>query len=124
MLDRRPVASFVVVLLWSFLPLHHHRILLAHCSEQQFISRESRNDNNNAEPVDVHPNPVLRKRQRRIAVEPSPRIINGVESDRSRHPYVALLTAKHVLKCGGSVRNTIRPTAVSFLFFAFSPPQF
>lgn len=41
-----------------------------------------------------------------LSVEPSPRIINGVEVEPFRYPYMALLTDQHVLKCGGSVSGT------------------
>ena len=61
------------------------------------------------QPVDVTSAGMFRSQnhpelRRRRLLEPSPRIINGVETERSRHPYVALLTAKFVLKCGGVVR--------------------
>jgi hypothetical protein len=59
------------------------------------------------------------KKRRRAAVGPSPRIINGVETEQSRHPYVALLTAEHVLKCGGSVSLQFYfQVTVSFIHFS------
>ena len=37
-------------------------------------------------------------------IEPSPRIINGVEVEPMRYPYVAILNQGHNLKCAGVVR--------------------
>ncbi|KAG7360870.1 peptidase S1 and S6 chymotrypsin/Hap family protein [Nitzschia inconspicua] len=87
MLDRRMVASFAV-LLGSILSSPHRLVLSEETKllEHQKASLYDR-----------------QRKRRRTALEPHPRIVNGVETPRFRYPYAALLTAKHALKCGGSM---------------------
>jgi hypothetical protein len=97
------VVSFLVAL-WSL-----HRPTDVSSSKTTFQRSEDRRQ------------PAKEERRHLLNNKPSPRIINGVESERSRHPYVALLTAQHVLKCGGSVSHI---TCYIFVFVFHSSLTF
>jgi hypothetical protein len=103
MLDRPLLVPFTLVL-WSFLLLQHRLVI---SFQEETVKGSIENHDKEATIAGSRSIKLRHKRRHRALDITSPRIINGVETERSRQPYVALLTAEHILKCGGSVSHLL-----------------